>query len=376
MPLHTQVLLHKSSSTQTQPQHVDLASQTSFTRILVTAKRRRVWPFLLDPAPAEALPRPTDKMSTNGDAASLPRAESPTGSPRSASVSLQAAATVNAGLRREPSRQSSQSSLTRNAPSPRGGRRRSAVLMNLQLNDPSIPGPGEMAQEHSGSQRLSPQPLSGSPLTADPHHHRAPSLGELHQELEAEQEAHVNRLLQMIRQQQLELQRLQAGRPSQGQDTAAEDAASETRARPIPGASMQSTSQTTLPGSQTVGSVGSYPRSPGFPHPRSSFDMARADLHRRSRTPSRGPSPRIRATSISAESGDWVLGGRDESAFYQAETQMLIRENQMLKHRIRDLEKQLSEMSGPTASTEPPIPSHLIRSSLTADESEAEATAK
>ncbi len=63
--------------------------------------------------------------------------------------------------------------------------------MNLQLNDPSIPGPGEMAQEHSGSQRLSPQPLSGSPLTADPHHHRAPSLGELHQELEAEQEAHV-----------------------------------------------------------------------------------------------------------------------------------------------------------------------------------------
>lgn len=26
---------------------------------------------------------------------------------------------------------------------------------------------------------------------ADPHHHRAPSLGELHQELEAEQEGHV-----------------------------------------------------------------------------------------------------------------------------------------------------------------------------------------
>ncbi|KAL3955651.1 hypothetical protein ACCO45_011214 [Purpureocillium lilacinum] len=300
-------------------------------------------------------------MSTNGDAASLPRAESPTGSPRSASVSLQAAATVNAGLRREPSRQSSQSSLTRNAPSPRGGRRRSAVLMNLQLNDPSIPGPGEMAQEHSGSQRLSPQPLSGSPLTADPHHHRAPSLGELHQELEAEQEAHVNRLLQMIRQQQLELQRLQAGRPSQGQDTAAEDAASETRARPIPGASMQSTSQTTLPGSQTVGSVGSYP------------------VHLAFRTLGALSTWRERTFTGDLEhlaGAHWVLGGRDESAFYQAETQMLIRENQMLKHRIRDLEKQLSEMSGPTASTEPPIPSHLIRSSLTADESEAEATAK
>jgi hypothetical protein len=66
--------------------------------------------------------------------------------------------------------------------------------------------------------------------------------------------------------------------------------------------------------------------------------MARADLQRRSRTPSRGASPRLRSTSISAESGDWALGGgRDESAFYQAETQMLVRENQMLRHRIREL---------------------------------------
>lgn len=67
--------------------------------------------------------------------------------------------------------------------------------------------------------------------------------------------------------------------------------------------------------------------------------MGRADLHRRSRTPSRGASPRLRSTSISLESPDWVLGGRDESAFYQAETQMLVRENQMLRHRIRDLGK-------------------------------------
>jgi hypothetical protein len=43
---------------------------------------------------------------------------------------------------------------------------------------------------------------------------------------------------------------------------------------------------------------------------------------------------------MSGDSGDHlVLGGRDESAFYQAETQMLTRENQMLKHRIRDLGK-------------------------------------
>ena len=66
--------------------------------------------------------------------------------------------------------------------------------MNLQLNDPSIPGPGQMIHEQSSQMRSSPQPLSGSPPTADPHHHRAPSLGELHQELEAEQEAHVVRI--------------------------------------------------------------------------------------------------------------------------------------------------------------------------------------
>ncbi|QPG94833.1 hypothetical protein C2857_007110 [Epichloe festucae Fl1] len=301
-------------------------------------------------------------MASNGDNV-LPRADSPTGSPRSASVSLQAAVTVNAGLQREPSRQSSSSSLRRNTSSPNTSRRRSTVLMNLQLNDPSVPGPGEMAHERSGYTASSPQPLSGSPLMADPHHHhRAPSLGELHQELEAEQEGHVNRLLQMIRQQQLELQRLQGSRPSHSSDAVADDSPMvETAPRPIHGAG---TSQTNVAGSQLAGS---YSRSPVFP--RGSMDIARAEMHRRSRTPSRGASPRLRATSISQESGDWVLGGRDESAFYQAETQMLTRENQMLRHRIRDLEKQLAEAApSPGTGTEPSIPSNLTRSSMAAEE--------
>lgn len=73
--------------------------------------------------------------------------------------------------------------------------------------------------------------------------------------------------------------------------------------------------------------------------------MARADIQRRSRTPSRGASPRLRSTSISGDSGEqYTLGGRDESAFYQAETQMLVRENQMLRHRIRDLGKFLGDV--------------------------------
>jgi hypothetical protein len=68
-------------------------------------------------------------------------------------------------------------------------------MMNLQVNDPSVPAPGEMINEHqvSSYQTSSPQSLAGSPIiaTGDPHHIRAPSLGEIHQELEQEQEAQV-----------------------------------------------------------------------------------------------------------------------------------------------------------------------------------------
>ncbi|CAG7563993.1 unnamed protein product [Fusarium equiseti] len=294
---------------------------------------------------------------------SIPRSESSTRSPRSASISLQAAATMNAGLQHEqPQRSSSSFSQT--------GRRRSTVLMNLQLNDPAVPSPGEMVSEQStsgsGLPVASPQPISGLPLVGDPHHHRAPSLGELHQELEAEQEAHVNRLLQMIRQQQLELQRLQAANPNnQNQSSAVEDSSAISE-RSGHGTPHASTSHVSIP---PVPTGGSGSRSNSHRHPRSSFDLARADLQRRSRTPSRsGASPRLRATSIGGNSEDWVLGGRDESAFYQAETQMLVRENQMLRHRVRELEKQLTDVgTGSPVAHEPPHHSHLTRSSTAAD---------
>lgn len=119
-------------------------------------------------------------------------------SPRSSSVSLAAAATINAGIQNQDSRHSSSSS-NRNRPPPhigRSERRRSNVAMNLNLNDPTIPGPGEL---QSGDRRSSmshhyhtssPHSL-GSPVMG--HHQRAPSLGELHQELEQEQEAQVVR---------------------------------------------------------------------------------------------------------------------------------------------------------------------------------------
>lgn len=38
-------------------------------------------------------------------------------------------------------------------------------------------------------------------------------------------------------------------------------------------------------------------------------------------------------------------GAPAETAFYQAETSMLVRENQMLRHRVRELERQLEGIS-------------------------------
>lgn len=68
----------------------------------------------------------------------------------------------------------------------------------------------------------------------------------------------------------------------------------------------------------------------------------------------------------------WTLPPRDESAFYQAETQMLTRENQMLRMRIRELERQVNEFNANSAIThEPATPSGLIRSrSITEEENE------
>jgi hypothetical protein len=69
-----------------------------------------------------------------------------------------------------------------------------------------------------------------------------------------------------------------------------------------------------------------------------------------------------------------MLGSRDESAFYQAETQMLMRENQMLRHRVRELERQLSDAgSNPSGSAlaQPLQASRLNRSTSVSEEEPA-----
>ncbi|KAJ2903476.1 uncharacterized protein MKZ38_009875 [Zalerion maritima] len=243
-------------------------------------------------------------------------------------------------------------------------RRRSIVMMNVHANDPSVPAPGEMiANGTEAARTASPQLIASSPMPFA--RDRQPSLGELHQELEAEQEAQVNRLLVMIREQQLQLNQLQANQGQNTNQSAIDDSVSNNGATPPILASATSTHHHNLPSVS-----GSVPRSPSFPrHPRSSFDLARTDLHRRSRTPSRGASPRMRAGSIHTEHDNLSLSGRDESALYQAETHMLTRENQMLRHRIRELERQLSEVHSNTNVTHEPVtPSHLLSSQSVVEE--------
>ncbi|KAI9934946.1 hypothetical protein ASPWEDRAFT_71673 [Aspergillus wentii DTO 134E9] len=217
-------------------------------------------------------------------------------------------------------------------------RRRSAAGTSLNLHD---------SEDHRSSighafRTASPtsSTLGGSPiLTGDPHHHRAPSLGELHQELEQEQEAQVNRLLQMIRSQQTQLQQLQQQQSSsQPHQTAAIDDSSDERSNSFP----------SIPPMPPAGS-------------RASISQLSLSSRRPSRPSSQNASPSLRPRA-SVESwrgpdglegftgtGDSQRSGRDESAFYQTEAAMLSRENQMLRQRIRDLERHIGELT--TSST-------------------------
>jgi hypothetical protein len=320
---------------------------------------------------ATAAPFHSRKMSSGlGSHDSGIPGHSPPGSPRSASVSLQAAATMNAGLQHEDSRRSSGSSIALHRHSPSAGRRRSTVLMNLHLNDPSIPAPGEMVGDNTAMRTSSPHSLANSPslVAREPYHARAPSLGELHQELEAEQEGQVNRLLHQISLYQAQIKHLQSQNAAGGSAEDSSAIASSDRSTPVnPAMAPPLPPLAHVPSGVSPAAAGSLPRSPNAHYfPRGPLDR------RRSRTPSRTASPRLRSTSISTESVDWNLS-RDESTYFQAETQSLTRENQMLKHRIRELERQLAESTaGAPLSHEPSQHSQLSHSTSATPEAAAE----
>ncbi|OQE34673.1 hypothetical protein PENCOP_c016G03082 [Penicillium coprophilum] len=221
-------------------------------------------------------------------------------------------------------------------------RRRSNAGMNLNINEM---GTGQAASDIPASDHhhrssigqafrtASPSSHGGSPVfaTADPHHQRAPSLGELHQELEQEQEAQVNRLLQMIRSQQAQLQQYQQQQTPQS-SAAIDD---------------------TTPASERSAF---FPPGPAPPPAGNRLSISSSLSNRRnSRPSSQATSPNLRPLDSRGSEGVEPFpglrdsssrrGSRDESAFYQAEASSLSRENVLLRQRIRELERQISNLT-------------------------------
>ena len=305
------------------------------------------------------------------------RRETP--SSRTSSVSLAAAASINAT---EISRRNSNTGDTRGSPRPGrvSERRRSQVAMNIALNDPSIPTPCELSSnDHRSSLShglgfvaTSPTGLGGSHslATGDPHHHRprAPSLGEIHQELEEEQEAQVNRLLQMIRTQQLQLEQMQRYQADHNSRQSSQVPTTASAGNNHQGNGSAALVEESTPTSERsfslVSATGPFPPLPqSFPRP-----MRR--LSRGSSTTSPALRPVMnRQRSQNSLSGDHGPpspfeivrrnSSRDDSAYFQAETATLARENQMLRIRIRELERQLSELNPSTQANSPSVPSNL-----------------
>ncbi|KAJ5526341.1 hypothetical protein N7494_012991 [Penicillium frequentans] len=269
---------------------------------------------------------------SSSTSSSLPHRNPPTASPGTAPAPMNPNTTSP-----RPSRGSSAGRLSVSE------RRRSAAGMNLNLNEsPSASGnhgespwPDHRSSIGHAFRTASPTSHGGSPVfaTADPHHQRAPSLGELHQELEQEQEAQVNRLLQMIRSQQAQLQQFQQQSTQPGASTAVVDE---------------------LTPSERSSSF-SLPIPPPVQAPSSRLSISSISNRRSSRPPSQTTSPNLQPQDASrgfegteafpALPSSSRRGSRDENTYYQAEAAMLSRENQMLRQRIRELERQIGDLT-------------------------------
>ena len=178
-----------------------------------------------------------------------------------------------------------------------------------------------------------------------PHHARNPSLGELHQELEEEQEAQVNRLLGMIRRQEAQIAEMTSAQRTSSQSRERGEAVTDAHSRPSLDQSRPSLD---------------HPRSsleasrPSLPHRTSSHSSSRQNVSAPVVGPRPGSSRRSSYRSNSrtgspfpgAFAGFEMDSGRDEVALLQAESAMVMRENRMLKGRIRELERMVAEARG------------------------------
>ncbi len=142
----------------------------------------------------------------------------------------------------------------------------------------------------------------------------------------------------MIRHQQAQIQAFQAARSGDPSSAIDDGTPSSEHSASLPQSATSTHPTSTLPNPTSSNSL---------PRSRSPLPISRQSSYR-SRGSSHNGSPAMRPMSAglgaAAEGNEWMLpagaqGSRDESAFYQAETQMLARENQMLKLRIRELGK-------------------------------------
>ena len=266
-------------------------------------------------------------------------------SPHSPSLSsLQAAATLNAGLR-----SSTAASVSGTPVKNSIERRRSSLLTNFALNDPTIPAPGEMQPSHSARTGRRSSVVSPA-LGGEPHHHRQPSIGEMYQDMEIETEGQVNRLLHMIRLQQDQLAALQ-NQNNQSHDSSAiaptppTGSSRPSSAHPHDSQQQQQHQPTVLTNanSRSTSFSSAVPIQAGLPHGHGIFNrphsLSRQSSARISNNASGTTSPALHPSSgLGPLTEDFLLGGtRDDPAFYQAETVNLTRENQLLKLRIREL---------------------------------------
>lgn len=185
---------------------------------------------------------------------------------------------------------------------------------------PSHPPSSSTAALRSHLRRTS---SSASSTTSPTRHPRPYNAAELHQELEREQEAVVNRLLHQIR---TTAESINASNPNQNSNAILDD----------------SSTPTNVPNTSSSLGASNHPRalSGSLSHSRHN------SLSVRSRTSSRTSSPVLQPFMLEPMTDPFVMGGRDEVTFYKTETDMLTRENEMLKRRIRELEEQAARKTG------------------------------
>jgi hypothetical protein len=176
----------------------------------------------------------------------------------------------------------------------------------------------------------------------DPNHQRTLSFSEIYEELEQEQEAQVNCMMRMIRNQQLYLNQIRMQYESGSRQnlqhtsiTAVPDDLHDTEAYNIP--------QSNVISSESASYLLTSPARPSCPA---------TSRSRTSGTSTHGtcandfpPSPLLshRDSSYLADTrrGSWSIN--DEPVYYEAEAVWLARENQILRMRVRNLEKQIAE---------------------------------